>query len=1603
MTFEIVPEELGNHLPAGLFYCSENGIAVDSAEWRVIEDSPFLDEELLITDNTVVWSVSGRVKRSFNFDDDGQRVTHALFAYFVNPNDEITSYHDPSYVPPLGTRTRSLNQLSGCVHDTRRMAHETSIKDRRATHGKLKSDRLSMNPSSHLLRALVIILEDLSHIFFLDGALWVIHVPFRVRRVLAAPRGLILERSLENLELGMPSQESTPENYSPRFFSLIGPLDEFGLVVADGIYSFDVHDELVYIGKGDEALLVTRNAEKKQVDIWKCSYVSQTEHCFPRPLTSVSARRRSSFGSLNYNDTDTDIYGSSLKSELTITLDRMAFVNNNQLPALLGESEGLRKEIFVTHIESFPSRFNKLAFTVFSIRPSPGIEVISIFNKEESTLLILIFRRDEGFSPYLIDSITFPAIGAAPLISKCMEKILIFSTKKPILRLYAPCSPDIEVKVDSIKEEISELVYPVGCRVSLKDVNGTLRRISFDLEHNTVLVRRCFEALKMVLPYKDFEYFQAAFLHQKLSNGLCLNEFKSLSITLFSCFLCGSIKPRHIQNKVNGNYSTEILEIIAEAYHFCQKNDMSVMTKHLSYILQCFHILSEDFKFDSATLLYCRQIIPIKAQMAYWLGWVAFVEKDMLYDEFMTTIIFDKARLEHLNISQFPSKPYSVYHNLILMLKRKKYEPVPSITNIGKTNLEHKNLNYTQGSKIVPSLSKTVFSLYETLLNPKLPLQDVVTQMVEYKFTLDHLKRLPDGVAVPLRDAIRYSQENPLPNWGVEALQLIDRKDLEYRITVGDERPRRFPPTLSQKKPEPKDTKTICQEVSDLEAHVSSDRFSEEDHKAVTKLIFREDRRLQEVGKLLQISKQTVVRIDLRPEMSEHEIVSVQQTLAQIIAIRTLSIPIGRGLYAYSSKTPLPTEKFPIPGFNFTVKIKPQQVQVPVAKSFLDDQTTTWGLFHNGTAAALSIANDTKDISASWIVYNKPNELSNRHAGFLFGLGLNGHLKSMATWHAFNYLTSKHTMTSIGLLLGLSVSFIGTMDPTITRLLSVHVLALLPPGSSELNLSTLTQTAGILGIGLLYYNTQHRRMSEVLLTEISRFSPHGQEFRDEGYRLSAGFALGFINIGKGQNLKGLQDLHIVKNLVSCISGGRHEETSQNLDMASSGAVIALSLIYLKTNDEDVAKKIEIPTTEHLLDYVRPDILLLRVLAKNCILWDKIDCTFEWIRNQLPPILRDQVLLSNKTALDSNDMALFNIIAGACFSMALRFVGTRNENAKKCLLHFLDKFMNLSAVIASTHDQKLCRTTVKNCLDVLCISSSCVMTGSGDLDVLRRLRKLHGRTDSDITYGNHMATHMAIGILFLGGGQYSLGNSNISIASMICAFYPQFPNSAWDNISHLQAFRHLWAVSCEPRCLIARDVNTLRPTLVPIVTDSPHALYNGKKMIAPCLLPPRDDVSMIRTSSSQYWQASLALHSTPISPQKTTTMYISKRAVDFQECFNLEPLFQSSIERSILKIFLSESLLSDEFYSMVSKSELASQFTIDRAFQQDDAINSKLFLLFDIKKENSDKLYGIQLLLVYTENMCTDTLALKYCGFRYRFLSDDFLSLLRFKMWNAWQY
>ena len=66
-----------------------------------------------------------------------------------------------------------------------------------------------------------------------------------------------------------------------------------------------------------------------------------------------------------------------------------------------------------------------------------------------------------------------------------------------------------------------------------------------------------------------------------------------------------------------------------------------------------------------------------------------------------------------------------------------------------------------------------------------------------------------------------------------------------------------------------------------------------------------------------------------------------------------------------------------------------------------------------------------------------------------------------------------------------------------------------------------------------------------------------------------------------------------------------------------------------------------------------------------------------------------------------------------------------------------------------YDEELARTNARMCQDIVVLSAAIVMSGTGDIAVLRRLRRLHGREDAELPFGTHMAAHLAIGALFLG--------------------------------------------------------------------------------------------------------------------------------------------------------------------------------------------------------------------------------------------------------------
>ncbi len=887
-------------------------------------------------------------------------------------------------------------------------------------------------------------------------------------------------------------------------------------------------------------------------------------------------------------------------------------------------------------------------------------------------------------------------------------------------------------------------------------------------------------------------------------------------------------------------------------------------------ILLGLHLLYEEAKLNvvSASSLQDSRgsLVLVLAQLGRWLGWTDWTSNADNYYEHESPEVkscsYDNSSIDGLRIPAQPFPPPSLFLHLENGINGSPSSSFLTLARVcgfnGPSNRE--DPAWQKMAALTPRTS-AVLSFLERITSGPLATQKAVDVLRDLDVSEHVLSTLPDGVAAAFLQAIASKR------YGLD--KVARRSEIVVGANPGNAaiydtgHPSHRQHALSAHEAT-RDYHTVCSSALEADMLQRWDASSEADRQAITKLVFNEDRRFQEASRIVNQTRPPMVECTPEPDWSEVDLLEAQKELAQYAARRTLSVAAGRGMMHFTARVPLLTERVPIPAFSLQCVMKPhntdessQAMTFSADKATFTEEKVCWAFFHNGASMGLMISSDARGIDTSWILYNKPPELTNRHAGFLLALGLNGHLKTLAKWVAFKYLTPKHTMTSVGLLLGLSASFLGTMDTLVTRLLSVHVTRLLPPGAAELNLSPLTQTTGIMGIGLLYYDSQHRRMSEVLLSEIENNDPEegivsDSVLRDEGYRLAAGFSLGLINLGQGKRLHGLHDVGIVERLLTIAVGTKNVNMVHVLDRATAGAVMALAFVFLKTNDEAIARKVDVPDTLHQFDYVRPDIFLLRTLARHLIMWDAIQHTQIFVKNSLPEPYRWRGDLRSTKVLSTEDMPFFNIVAGICFAIGLRFAGSQRHEVRDLLVAYLDQFLRLSRLPSHSYDARVTLNSVRNCLDAVALAAASVMAGSGDLHVMRRLRALHGRTDKETPFGSHLAAHMALGALFLAGGTRTFSTSNLGIAALCIAFYPVFPNDVLDNRGHLQALRHLWVLAVEGRCLVARDGDA-GGSVVGGVTGLVHLTDGNTQSIRlPGLIPEFDTIKFIEVNGEGFW-------------------------------------------------------------------------------------------------------------------------------------------------------
>ncbi|KAL3521232.1 hypothetical protein ACH5RR_019381, partial [Cinchona calisaya] len=792
-----------------------------------------------------------------------------------------------------------------------------------------------------------------------------------------------------------------------------------------------------------------------------------------------------------------------------------------------------------------------------------------------------------------------------------------------------------------------------------------------------------------------------------------------------------------------------------------------------------------------------------------------------------------------------------------------------------------------------------------------------VLAMVGEGFGLQQLDLLPVGVSLPLRHALAKCRDSPPMDWPAAAYVLLGREDLAWSCPAHPSKPKEkelhtngslisgSAPYMSHLQPG-----TIPSSVSETN-ELDNNKLENVDSvdgsvidgmehifNSSTQLRYGRDLIMSNpsifvVRHLLCSAKAIAIQTPVSPTASDQDL---QQAQLWQLAQRTTSLPFGRGAFTLATTCTLLTEALTVPKLVLAGRLPSQQnATVNLDPNVRNVQELNcWPEFHNAVAAGLKLAPLQGKMSRTWIVYNKPEEPNVVHAGLLLALGLHGHLHVLTITDIYQYYSQEHESTTVGLMLGLAASYRGTMQPAISKSLYVHIPARHPSSFPELELPTLLQSAALLSVGLLYEGSAHPQTMQILLGEIGRRSGGDNVLEREGYAVSAGFSLGLVALGRGEDALGFMET-LVDRLFQFIGGqeqknerfhfltqsvDEHQRTAGqvmdgtliNVDVTAPGAIVALALMYMKTESKLILSRLSIPQTHFDLQYVRPDFIMLRVIARNLILWSRVYPSEDWIQSQVPKVVQHCINglaseMDDAIAMDAEAFvqAFVNIVVGACISLGLRFAGTRDGKSQELLYEYAVYFLNeiKPVSVSSSHSlpkglsNYVDRGTLETCLHLVVLSLCVVMAGSGHLQTLRFLKFLRNRnfTEGHSNYGTQMAVSLGMGFLFLGGGMRTFSTSNSSIAALLITLYPRLPAGPNDNRCHLQAFRHLYVLATEARWIQTVDVDTGMPVYAPLevtVRETEHYAETSFCEVTPCILPERAVLKTVRVCGPRYW-------------------------------------------------------------------------------------------------------------------------------------------------------
>lgn len=621
--------------------------------------------------------------------------------------------------------------------------------------------------------------------------------------------------------------------------------------------------------------------------------------------------------------------------------------------------------------------------------------------------------------------------------------------------------------------------------------------------------------------------------------------------------------------------------------------------------------------------------------------------------------------------------------------------------------------------------------------------------------------------------------------------------------------------------------------------------------------LFNKDLRFQEAVKLLRTDEPqqclfgTLIDQSL---LNESEFLKVKSEWSELLATRAYMSAFGRAALDIHTKSPFIWEQLSPSTVNCDGYCTETGTTL---KSNLDDVSEAEtkipnGVFAQGVCLGLSIKPNTTGTDSLWVFTSSriAKHSTGFFAGFVLGTGLSGHLSNIEDWQFYESLVKANTEGMLAALLGLSASKKGSRDSKLTKVLSVHVRALLPEDAQNtLLVNPIVEQSALIAIGILFLKHEDRYITGVFTRELKLHSIRKNEdtTQSDCRNMATGIALGLINMGK-HNLESL--LPLLNNV----------SDSPDLPLGvSNGATVALMLSYVGSNNKLVALELKPPTSALSAHYYTPHALYTRMLAYYLIMWDSVEVSTEWVVAQTPAYLRGND--ENPVEHLWYDYAL----AGVLTAVAMQHISTNNAEVIDLLLgyiedHFLAKLrdnVDMQATKPQDFESLTVATELADLVSALALAVSAVAAGYGNISVFRLLRELwqvqpqyFGREgiSSEIKFNGALISQ-GIGWLFLRGGQWALKTDKESAAFLACFSFADIlagPNVNSTSWSHLKFF---WSMVTEKRCIYALpDPREKIHIKIYEKGDQKEKVYAGEM---PLLLPPLQKVTKIVVEDDRY--------------------------------------------------------------------------------------------------------------------------------------------------------